>query len=634
MSPQKSLLRIVTTGSVDDGKSTLMGRLLFETKSIFEDQFEAIRKTSARRGQQDVDLSLLLDGLAAEREQAITIDVAYRYFETPRRKFIVADCPGQEQYTRNMVTGASTADCAIVLIDARNGVLTQSRRHGFILSLLQVPHVLVVVNKMDRVDYDQAIYVRIAEDFGKYARRLEIRHLTFMPVSALLGDNVTTRSARMPWYERPTLRHYLETVHVNADRNLIDFRFPVQGAIRPNSDFRGFSGRIASGTIRPGEQIAVLPSGRTSTVKSIETIDGPLQEAFAPQSVVLTLADEIDVSRGCMLVRPRNLPIIGNHLDATLCWMDDAPLGPGIPYLLKHTTQTVEAFVSKLVYRFDVDTLHRRDADELKLNDLGRVEIQTTLPLFFDPYKLNRAPGAFVLISPVTNRTVAAEIIRGKPTPLNEIQERDHGRRRSAHTVPNQPKIPRDVREARNGHKACVLWLTGLSGSGRSTIGRGLEGALYDRGYQTVLLDGDQLRQGLCGDLGFSTEDRTENIRRAGEVARLFFESGHLVICAFISPIARDRAFVRDLMPEGRFVEIHVDCPIEVCIERDPNGLYRNALKGDIKDFTGISSNYEPPAVPEVRVRTDQESPEQTVARLARWLAEKAIIRDGSPQTR
>jgi bifunctional enzyme CysN/CysC len=626
MSAEKTLLRIVTTGSVDDGKSTLMGRLLLETRSIREDQFEAIRSVSARRGLDEPDLSLLLDGLAAEREQAITIDVAYRYFETPRRTFILADCPGHEQYTRNMVTGASNADCAILLVDARRGVLTQSRRHGFIVSLLQVPHVLVVVNKLDLVDYDQSTYQRIVDDYENYARRLDVRDLFFLPASALLGDNVAARSARMSWYEGPTLLQYLESVHVAPDRNLIDFRFPIQSVIRPNLHFRGLAGRISSGAIRPGEEVAALPSGRTSTVASVETVEGPLDEAFAPQSVVLTLADAIDVSRGCMLVRPRNLPHVGNQLDATLCWMDETPLRTGVPYLLKHTTQTVRARVSKLVYRFDIDSLHRQNALELELNDVGRVQIQTTLPLFFDPYKLNRTTGSFILIDPATNRTAAAGIIRGTPSPLDAVGAREPRRGRSPNTVPREPGVPREVREARNRHRAAVLWLTGLSGAGKTTIGRGLEKALFGRGCQVVLIDGDQLRQGLCGDLGFTLEDRSENIRRAGEVARLLFESGHIVICAFISPMASDRALVRSLVQEGRFFETHVDCAIDICMARDPNGLYRNALTGDIKDFTGISSSYEVPTAPEFTVRAGTDSPEQIIALLLAALEERGII--------
>jgi bifunctional enzyme CysN/CysC len=625
MDAQKSLLRVVTTGAVDDGKSTLMGRLLFETKNIFADQFEAIRHASAKRGEADVDLSLLLDGLAAEREQRITIDVAYRYFETARRRFIVADCPGHEQYTRNMVTGASTADCAVVLVDARSGLITQSRRHAFILSLLQVPHVLVVVNKMDQVGFDEAAFRRIVEDYERFAQRLEFRDISFLPACAIDGDNVASRSARMPWFDGPFLLQYLEAVHVSAGRNLIDFRFPVQSVIRPNHRFRGFAGRIASGTIRPGEEVVALPSGRRSHVKAVETFDGPLEEAFAPQSIVVTLTDEIDVSRGSMLVRPGNVPQAGNRLDATVCWMADVPLRPGASYLLKHTTHTVKASVSRLVSRFDVDTLHRQEASALGLNDIGRVEIQTTLPIFFDPYKLNRATGSFILIDPDTNGTVAGGMIRGRPPDFDEARSGGRVGRRSPNTVPHRPNIARDAREAKNAHKAAVIWLTGLSGSGKSTIGKRLEQALFARGRQTMLLDGDQLRQGLCGDLGFSPEDRTENIRRAGEVARLFFDAGHVVICTFISPIAKDRAFVRSLLPEGRFWEVHVDCAIDVCIARDPSGLYIRAMKGEIGQFTGISSDYEPPASPELRVRTDSLAPESIVEDIIRRLEDAGI---------
>ena len=625
MTPQKSLLRIVTTGSVDDGKSTLMGRLLFETRSVFTDQFDAVRKTSEARGQSDPDLSLLLDGLAAEREQAITIDVAYRCFETPARKFIVADCPGHEQYTRNMVTGASNADCALVLVDARKGVLTQSKRHAFVLSLLQVPHVGVVVNKMDAVGWSQSVYADIVDDYVRFSRKFDVRSLTFLPVSALRGDNVTTRSHELPWYEGPTVLQWLEGLHVAAERNLVDFRFPVQYVVRPHADFRGFAGRLASGTIRTGEDVVVLPSGRTSTVKSIETHGGPLPEAFAGQSVVLTLADQVDVSRGSMLVRPGNRPAVGHNVDATICWMDEAPLKVGVPYLLKHTTQTVRAFVSKVAYRFDVETLHRQAADALSLNDLGRVEIRATQPLFFDPYKLNHVTGRFILIHPETGATAAAGLIRGESAQAEAVGHSEHRAVRSPHTVPRALNIARDTREARNRHAACVVWLTGLSGSGKSTIGRALETRLYAMGCQTALLDGDQLRQGLCGDLGFSNEDRTENIRRAGEVARLFFETGHIVICTFISPIAKDRAAVRSLLPEGRFVEVFVDCAVEVCISRDPNGLYRRALGGEIRDFTGISSHYEPPSAPAVAVCSSNTTAEAIVTDLMRWLMEHEI---------
>ena len=626
---RKSILRIVTTGSVDDGKSTLIGRLLYETKSIYEDQLEAIRKTSLRKGLADVDLALLLDGLSAEREQGITIDVAHRYFETPARKFIIADCPGHVQYTRNMVTGASTADCALILIDARNGVLTQSKRHGFIVSLLRVPHLVVAVNKMDLVDYSEETFGRIVEAYRTFAEKLEIGDLTFIPVSALRGDNVLEKSPDMPWYEGPPLLHHLENLQLTSDRNLIDFRFPVQYVLRPHLDFRGFAGRIASGTIRPGEEIVVLPSGTPSTVKSIHTPDGCLEEGFAGQSLALTLEDEVDVSRGDMIVRRHNLPSMEHHFEATLCWMSEAPLRPGTSYLLKHTTRTVRASVSKLFYAIDVDTLHRRKVESYGLNDLGRVAIQTASPIFFDPYKNNRATGSFILIDPDSNQTVAAGMIRGTPMTLEDLLDQDGGEahpEKSPHTVWREWNIPREQREAHGTHRAAVLWFTGLSGSGKSTLARALEKRLFERGCRTMLLDGDQLRHGLCRDLGFSRLDRSENIRRVSEVARLFFEAGHIVLCTFISPFERDRAQARGLIPEGRFFELHMQCDLETCIARDPHGLYKKALHGEIPDFTGISSPYEPPEHPEIVLSTTEHAAETLVEGLLERLEEAGIL--------
>jgi len=607
---QKSLLRFVTTGSVDDGKSTLIGRLLYETKSVYEDQLEAVAKTCQRKGLGEVDLALLLDGLSAEREQGITIDVAYRYFQTATRKFIIADCPGHPQYTRNMVTGASTADCAIILLDALNGVLPQSKRHGFLVSLLQIPHLAVAVNKMDLVEYAEDVFSRIVGDYQDFAEKLEVHDITFIPVSALLGDNVVERSGRMPWYEGPTLLQYLENIHAPADRNLIDFRFPIQYVLRPHLNFRGFTGRIVSGTISPGEEIVVLPSGVTSHVKSIETYDGPLQEAFAPQSVTLTLEDEIDVSRGDMIVRRNNLPQMDTRIEAVICWLGEEAMRPGTAYLLKHTTRTVKAFITRIFYRIDVNTLHREPADSFHLNDIGRVRIQTTRPLFFDPYKINRGTGSFILIDPVNNCTVAAGMIRGEVRSLEDMPAL------SAQTAWDGWNIPLKEREVRNTHQACVLWFTGYSGSGKSTLARALERRLFEIGCQTTLLEGDHLRQGLCRDLRFSQLDRSENIRRVGEVAKLFFQSGHIVLCAFISPYASDRAFVRSLIPEGRFLEIYVRCDLEVCQQRDPNGLYQKALRGEIKEFTGISSLYEPPERPEFVASTDLHTAEEIVSQL------------------
>jgi len=629
----KTLLRFTTTGSVDDGKSTLIGRLLYETKSIFEDQYAAVEKTSKRRGQDEVDLALLLDGLSAEREQGITIDVAYRYFETPVRKFIIADTPGHTQYTRNMVTGASTADLAVILIDARHGILTQSKRHGFIVSLLQIPHLIVAVNKMDLVDYSQQVYEEIAAEYKEFSDKLDIQNIVFIPVSALKGDNVVNKSERMPWYGGATLLHYLENVHISADRNLIDFRFPVQYVIRPNLDFRGYAGKVTSGTISPGEEIVVLPSGKSSTIKSISTFDGELEEAFNPQSVVLTLNDEIDISRGDMIARKDNLPQLGNHLEATICWMDEKPLSTTSAYLLKHTTKTVRAYVSRIVYRIDVNTLHRdRGANTYLLNEIGRVEIKTASPIFFDPYRVNHGTGSFILIDPLTNTTAAAGMIRGPVRNVDELLEPVAApaskQKTSPHTLWTGWNIARERREERHGHKGAVLWLTGYSGSGKSTIARDLEKELFAAGIHTMMLDGDSLRQGLCGDLGFSDKDRSENIRRVGEVARLFFEAGHLVICTFISPFEKDRSFVRSLLPEGRFFEIYVKCDLEVCKRRDPNGLYRKTLAGEIKEFTGISSPYEAPENPEITLETDLQSVKESIDRIVHQLKVAHIIED------
>jgi bifunctional enzyme CysN/CysC len=627
---EKSLLRFTTTGSVDDGKSTLIGRLLYETKSIYDDQYAAIEKTSKKKGFKEVDLAYLLDGLAAEREQGITIDVAYRYFETPKRKFIIADTPGHVQYTRNMVTGASKADCAIILIDARNGVLTQSKRHGFIISLLQIPHLIVAVNKMDLVDYAEDVFSRIVEEYENYSQKLDIHDIFYIPVSALKGDNVVAKSKKMPWYNGMALLHYLENIHVTADRNLVDFRFPVQYVIRPHLDFRGFAGKIVSGTITPGEEVVILPSGKTTSIKSVTTYDGDLQEAFSPQSVVLSLADEIDVSRGDMIVRKKNLPQIENNLEAIVCWMDEKAMTMMTPYIMKHTTKYAMARITKIVYKIDVNTLHRKPADAFLLNDIGRIEIKTSTPIFFDPYRINRATGSFILIDPLSNNTVAAGMIRDAARHIEDyadIQTEDCGKRRkSPHTIWRGLNIELPDREKQNGHKAAVLWLTGLSGAGKSTIAMALEKRLFDRNYKTVLLDGDSIRHGLCSDLGFSSADRKENIRRAGEVAKIFFEHGNIVLCTFISPFKQDRAVVRSLFPEGRFIEIYVRCNIDECRKRDPNGLYKKAQSGLIKDFTGISSSYEAPETPELVIDTESLSLRKCVDMLEEFLISNSIF--------
>jgi bifunctional enzyme CysN/CysC len=626
---EMDLLRFTTAGSVDDGKSTLIGRLLYDTKSIFEDQLEVIEGATRRRGEAGINLALLTDGLRAEREQNITIDVAYRYFATPRRKFIIADTPGHVQYTRNMVTGASTAELAIVLVDARKGVLTQSRRHGFISSLLRIPHVVVAVNKMDLVDYSQEVYDAIVADYTEFAEKLGVHDLTFIPMSALEGDNVVSRSERLDWYGGATLLHHLESVNVGADRNLVDFRFPVQYVIRPHQDFRGFAGRVASGTVSPGEEVLVLPSGVGTRVRSVEAFEGALAQAVEGDSVVVTLQDEVDVSRGDMIVRRNNLPTVGSRLDAMLCWMGEQPLDPATPYVIQHTTRSSRACVSRVAYRIDVDTLHREEAAQLEMNDIGRVEVTTSVPLFFDAYQGNRATGSFILVDPYTNVTVAAGMIRGPVQTADALfPAAPPGTAAvSPGVVWEGWNVPREEREARNGHGAAVLWFTGLSGAGKTTIAGRVERRLFEAGVQTMLLDGDTLRHGLNGDLGFSPADRAENIRRVGEVARLFFAQGAMVLCTFVSPYREDRARVRALLPEGRFLEIFVDAPLEELRRRDPKGLYARAERGEVANLTGVSAPYEAPEAPEVVLRTDRVSVEEAVERVLARLRAEGLLR-------
>lgn len=622
------MLRFSTAGSVDDGKSTLIGRLLYDTKSIFEDQLEAIEEASNRRGEEYVDLALLTDGLRAEREQRITIDVAYRYFATPRRKFIIADTPGHIQYTRNMVTGASTAELAIILVDARKGVLTQSKRHAFISSLLQIPHLVVAINKMDLVDYSEEIYEKIVADFQDFAQKLEVDDITFIPISALKGDNIVNKSANMPWYNGPTLLHNLEHANVGAERNLVDFRYPVQYVLRPNWEYRGFAGRISSGTVRVGDEIVILPSRKISTVKTIDTPDGlSVEEASAGESTVITLTDEVDVSRGDMIVRRNNLPNVGNVVVAFVCWMHDVPVEAGKQYIIQHTTKSVPCFVSAINYRIDVDTLHREQASQLALNEIGRVEIVASQPLAFDPYRMNHETGSFILIDPASNVTVGAGMIRGASSTVLESTGEEASRTTVSRDVEWRPyNVPREDREIRNGHKGAVIWLTGFSGSGKSTIAAALEKRLYSERAHTMLLDGDQLRHGLNGDLAFTAADRQENIRRVAHVARLFFEHGDLTVCTFISPFEKDRAFARSLIPDGRFIEVFVDTDIEVCKRRDPKGLYQKAAEGQIPNFTGISSPYEKPSNPEITIVTANKTVDESVEEIVSYLKYIGIL--------
>ncbi|MDC7218874.1 MAG: sulfate adenylyltransferase subunit CysN [Spirochaetales bacterium] len=607
------LLRFTTAGSVDDGKSTLIGRLLYDSKAIFQDQMEQLENTSKLRGEDQVDLALLTDGLRAEREQGITIDVAYRYFSTPKRKFIIADTPGHEQYTRNMVTGASTADLAIILIDARNGVLTQSRRHGFISSLLGIPHLVVAVNKMDVVDWDQDVFNKIVEEYTDFSKKLNIHDITFIPISALTGDNVVNPSENMPWYDGPTVMHQLENVTISADRNLIDFRMPVQYVVRPHQDFRGFAGRISSGVVRKGDEIVALPSLKESTVKDIVFHNEEKEEAFEGESIVLQLEDEIDISRGDMIVKKGNQPEVINSFEATICWMDDAKgLNTKTHYILRHTSNETLTYIKELRYQIDVNTLHRKeDVDTLKLNEIGRLVFETAQPIMMDPYVKNRETGSFVLIDPNTFQTAAAGmIVRSK----GKDDSRDIFHKQVSSNVRYENRfIDREMREQRNGYKAQVLWFTGLSASGKSTVAKALEKKLFDEGKHVYLLDGDNIRHGLNGDLGFSEADRTENIRRIGHVARVLFDAGAIVLCTFISPKQEMRDFVRSLLPEGAFKEIFVHCDIEECKKRDPKGLYKKAMAGEIRNFTGIDQDYEVPVKPEVVIDTMKLSVDELV---------------------
>ena len=626
----KDLLRFLTCGSVDDGKSTLIGNLLYNSKRICKDQVDILKKDTQKHGttEDEVDYALLMDGLASEREQGITIDVAYRYFETPSRKFIVADCPGHEQYTRNMVTGASTADMAVILIDARKGVLTQSKRHAFLVSLLQIPHVLVAINKMDLVDYSEDVFNDIITEFQLFCEKLDLKNISFIPVSALKGDNIITiEGSKTPWYHGTSFLEYLENLYVKADKNLIDFRFPVQNVIRPDLNFRGFAGRIVSGTIVPGEEIVTLPSGMSANVSSIVTYDGELEEAGAGDSVVLTLDKEIDISRGDMIVRKNNLPSKSSNLDCMLCWMSEQSMTMSENrFILKHTTRNISAFIEEINYTVNVNTLHRQDAKSLELNDIARVQIKTAMPLFYDPYHENRLTGNFILIDPITNNTVAAGMIRGATQKLKDVLPLPASGIKSENIVWEEFNITEKMREARNGHKGAVLWFTGLSGSGKSTIAKALSLELFERGCQVTVLDGDNVRHGLCRDLGFSAKDRTENIRRVGETAKLFKQNTNITLCSFISPYKKDRNAVRDIIKEGRFFEIFVKCDIDECKRRDPKGLYRKALAGEIKNFTGIDAPYEAPDNPEIVVETDSQDLQTVVAQIISELIKSNII--------
>jgi len=605
---QKEMLRLLVAGSVDDGKSTLIGRLLYDSHLIYKDHLEAIHKDSKvfNTTQNEIDLSLLTDGLRAEREQGITIDVAYRYFSTEKKSFILCDAPGHEQYTRNMATGASHCEMALILIDAENGVKDQTRRHSLIATIMGIRNIVVVVNKMDLVDYDEAVFESIRRDFLAFSEKLDVDSVHFIPISALSGENVVTPSVSMKWFMGGPLLNYLENVQIANDRNLIDFRFPVQYVIRPNALFRGYAGSIASGIVRGGDEILVLPSLQHTRIKSIETFDGQLDEAFAPTPVVLTMEDELDISRGMVLSKPNNRPLVGNVLESMVVWMGDVPMKIGAEYILKSNTQTLPVRVRALRYKYNINELVRQPSENLALNDIGRVELVLQRPLIYDSFRRNKTMGSFILIDRNSNATSGGGII------LDQVVEPVPEKR---YLSEEKSTVTAEQRQLFFGHKPATVWLTGLSGSGKSTIARLLESRLLECGIHACVLDGDHLRHGLTSDLGFSPEDRSENIRRAAEVAKLMNDAGLVVIAAFISPYSKDREeAARIVGPE--FLEVYVDAGIETCKKRDPKGLYAKFDAGKFTGLTGMDAPYEEPQDPVLRLRTEEETVEESVEKV------------------
>jgi bifunctional enzyme CysN/CysC len=623
---RKEMLRFLTCGSVDDGKSTLIGRLLHDTKMIYEDQLAAITKDSTKHGTtgEAVDLALLTDGLKAEREQGITIDVAYRYFSTARRKFIIADTPGHEQYTRNMATGASCCDLAIILIDARQGVLVQTKRHSFIVSLLGIKHVVVAINKMDLVGYSEEVFEKIKADYSEFATRLEIGDLHFVPICAKDGDNVVDPSQKMPWYSGSTLMHHLENVHIASDRNLVDFRFPVQYVLRPNLNFRGFAGTLASGVVRPGDEVMVLPSRKTAKVKSIVTMDGELDQAFAPQSVTITLDREVDVSRGEMLVPPHNLPRIDNQVETMIIWMNETPMVPGKQYLIKQSTKTTSGAVTTMRYQVDVNTLRRKEAPTLALNEIGRCALQLSEPIAYDPYKRNKSTGSFIIIDRLTNITVGAGMILDR-SPEGRRDHWDDAPSMQA-TSESHSAVTAEERSARFGQKAATILLTGLTGSGKTTIAYALERRLFSEGRACSVIDGEKLRRGISRDIGFTADERSENLRRGAEVARILNDAGLICITALIAPSEEVRLKAKELVGVDKFVVVHLDAPIEVCRARDTAGQYKKADEGLISNFPGVSSPYEPPTAPDLVLKTDKIGVQECVEKVVGLLKARGIL--------
>jgi bifunctional enzyme CysN/CysC len=625
---RKELLRFLTCGSVDDGKSTLIGRLLYDSKMIYEDHLAQLETESKVHGTVGgkFDPALVTDGLRAEREQGITIDVAYRYFSTAKRKFIIADTPGHEQYTRNMATGASTADLAIILIDARHGVLTQTKRHSFIVSLLGIRHVIVTVNKMDLVGYSQERFDEICGDYKDFASRLDLPDLHFIPLAALLGENVVDPSPNMSWYRGSTLMSFLESVYIGSDRNLEDFRLPIQYVNRPNLDYRGFCGTIASGIVRKGDEIMVLPSKRTSKIKRIVTFDGDIDEAFCPQSITLVLEDEVDCSRGDMIVRPGNVPKLSNAFDATIVWLSADAMIPGKTYLFKQTTQTVAGQIESLRYRVDVNTLHRAPAPDLQLNEIGRCSITLNQGLFFDAYRRNRSTGSFIIIDRITNATVGAGMISDRDT-VRQRTASWETEEKGSETETIRSDVTSDERRARFGQKPATVLLTGLTGTGKSTIARATERLLFDRGRAVTVMDGERMRRGVNVDLGYSTEDRSENLRRSSHIAKLVNDAGLLCIAAFVAPSQSVRDRVADVIGRERFLVVHCDADEATRQARDTKGHYAEALAGRMPNFPGVSAPYEAPENADLVLDTAKLAVAECAEAIVELLSKRGFVR-------
>ena len=618
----KELLRFLTCGSVDDGKSTLIGRLLHDTKLIYEDQLASIKKESEKKGgiNDELDLALLVDGLAAEREQGITIDVAYRYFSTEKRKFIIADTPGHEQYTRNMATGASNCDLAVILIDARYGVLSQTKRHSFICALLGIKHIVIAINKMDLMNYSEEVFNRICKDYSSFSARLDISDIHFIPISALKGDNVVDTSKNMPWFKSGSFLNYLETVHISSDRNLIDLRLPVQYVNRPDLNFRGYAGTMASGILKKGDEIVVLPGGQKSRVTDIITYDGSLEEAFPPLAVTITLEDEIDVSRGDMIARPDNTPKIERDIEAMVVWMAEQPMAPGQQYLFKHTSNLLGGTVRDLRYKINVNALTSEDADKLQLNEMGRCHISLDRAIPCDSYRKNRTTGAFIIIDRISNGTIGAGVILDRKVSKTERLNFWETEATSEYLQRRTSPVTAVERLDRYGYEPKTILLTGLTGSGKTTLAYALERRLFDSGRAVTVLDGENLRLGISKDLGFTSGERSENLRRAAEIAKLINDAGLICICAFVAPSGEVRKKARQVIGENRFVEIAVSAPIEVCRERDKNGHYEKADKGEILEFPGVSAPYDVPESPDLELDTDKVSVDDCVDRIVRLL--------------